>query len=154
MRNEDDGDIARAGSRRYRTDNARTAVVRSGAECVPCDGVHHLGHGKRTEQRIRPPSAVSLSFRFDASDRSFVYSGDTGPSDALVELARVAALLISEMIDDELLLAAMRRPGAPFVQSQASGQPGIDNPAASTSSHSARAASVCFAIRRRTSPIG
>lgn len=181
-----------------------------------------------------PPSAVSLSFRFDTTDRSVVYSGDTGRSDALVELARGADLLISEMIDDELALAAMRPPGAPpppadrqptvlewhmdehhmtprqvgelanaagvgssptsrrhrlgpsrlrpistrspnitrvtpssgqisgdtssacgpFGQSQARGQPGIDRPAASTSSQSARAAAVCAAITRRTSPIG
>jgi len=60
-----------------------------------------------------PRSAVSLSYRFDAADRSIVYSGDTGPSDTLVELARGADLLISEMIDDELALAGMRPPGAP-----------------------------------------
>lgn len=59
------------------------------------------------------PSAVSLSYRFDAADRSIVYSGDTGPSDALVELARGADLLVSEMIDDELALARMRPPGTP-----------------------------------------
>jgi ribonuclease BN (tRNA processing enzyme) len=60
-----------------------------------------------------PRSAVSLSYRFDAADRSIVYSGDTGPSDALVELADGADLLVSEMIDDELALARMRPPGAP-----------------------------------------
>lgn len=60
-----------------------------------------------------PRSAVSLSYRFDATDRSIVYSGDTGPSDALIELARGTDLLISEMIDDELALARMRPPGTP-----------------------------------------
>lgn len=65
------------------------------------------------EGNTSPRSAVSLSYRFDAADRSIVYSGDTGPSDELVDLARGADLLVSEMIDDELALARMRPPGAP-----------------------------------------
>ena len=41
----------------------------------------------------------SLSFRFDLPDRSIVYTGDTGPSDAVVALARNADLLVTELID-------------------------------------------------------
>jgi ribonuclease BN (tRNA processing enzyme) len=63
------------------------------------------------EGSTSPRSAVSLSYRFDAADRSIVYSGDTGPSDELVDLARGADLLVSEMIDDELALARMRPAG-------------------------------------------
>jgi ribonuclease BN (tRNA processing enzyme) len=53
-----------------------------------------------------------LSYRFDLADRSIVYTGDTGPSAALAELARGADLLVSEMIDGDAVLAQMRPPGA------------------------------------------
>jgi len=61
------------------------------------------------------PGSVSLSYRFDGSDRSIVFTGDTGPSDAVTELARNADLLISEMMDVPLALANVRRinPGMP-----------------------------------------
>lgn len=51
----------------------------------------------------------SLSFRFDLNGRSIVYTGDTGPSIAVEELAAGADLLVSEMIDEEATLAAVRR---------------------------------------------
>lgn len=60
----------------------------------------------------RPAAGISLSYRFDLADRSIVYSGDTGPSDALVRLAQGADLLVSEMIDVDAVLALMRPPGA------------------------------------------
>jgi len=41
----------------------------------------------------------SLSLRFDLADRSIVYTGDTGPSDAVTALARGADLLFAELID-------------------------------------------------------
>jgi len=51
----------------------------------------------------------SLSFRFDAPGRSIVYTGDTGPSTAVEELAAGADLLVSEMIDlDRILTPAQR----------------------------------------------
>jgi ribonuclease BN (tRNA processing enzyme) len=55
--------------------------------------------------------ASSLSYRFDLTDRSIVYTGDTGPSSAVAELARDADLLVSEMIDVDAVLAFMRPPG-------------------------------------------
>ncbi len=39
----------------------------------------------------------SYAYRFDAADRSVVFTGDTGPSDAIAELAKGADLLISEV---------------------------------------------------------
>jgi ribonuclease BN (tRNA processing enzyme) len=39
----------------------------------------------------------SLSFRFDTPSGSLVFTGDTGPSDALVELAKGADVLVSEI---------------------------------------------------------
>jgi ribonuclease BN (tRNA processing enzyme) len=38
----------------------------------------------------------SYAYRFDTADRSVVFTGDTGPSDAVSELARGADLLVSE----------------------------------------------------------
>ena len=43
--------------------------------------------------------AASYSFRFDAPDRSIVFTGDSGPSDDIVQLARGADILVSEVID-------------------------------------------------------
>lgn len=51
----------------------------------------------------------SLSFRFEAPDRTIAYTGDTGPSQAVAELAQGADLLISEMIDLAGTLANIRR---------------------------------------------
>ena len=56
--------------------------------------------------------AVSLSYRFDLPDRSIVYSGDTGPSKALVALAHGADLLVTEMIDVDAVLGGLRPAGA------------------------------------------
>jgi len=38
----------------------------------------------------------SYSYRFDAADRSIVFTGDTGPTEAVADLARGADLLVSE----------------------------------------------------------
>jgi ribonuclease BN (tRNA processing enzyme) len=38
----------------------------------------------------------SYAYRFDAADRSIIFTGDTGPSDAVADLAKGADLLISE----------------------------------------------------------
>jgi len=42
---------------------------------------------------------ASISFRFNMPDRSIVYTGDTGPSDAVTALARDADLLVTELAD-------------------------------------------------------
>jgi len=45
----------------------------------------------------------SYAYRFDAADRSVVFTGDTGPSDAVAVLAKGADLLVSEVtasVDD------------------------------------------------------
>ena len=44
----------------------------------------------------------SLSFRFDLPDRSIVYTGDTGPSDAVTALAKGVDILVSELIDAQV----------------------------------------------------
>ncbi|WP_417563926.1 MBL fold metallo-hydrolase [Microbacterium sp.] len=42
----------------------------------------------------------SYAFRFEASGRSIVFTGDTGPSTAVEELARGADILVCEMVTD------------------------------------------------------
>ncbi len=51
----------------------------------------------------------SLSFRFDAPGRSIAYTGDTGPSTAVEQLASGADLLVSEMIDLDRILSPAQR---------------------------------------------
>ena len=45
-----------------------------------------------------------FAYRIDAADRSVVYTGDTGPSEAVIRLARGADILISEVVDVEATL--------------------------------------------------
>jgi ribonuclease BN (tRNA processing enzyme) len=41
----------------------------------------------------------SYAYRFDSKDRSVVFTGDTGPSAAIAELAKDADILVSEVMD-------------------------------------------------------
>ncbi len=50
----------------------------------------------------------SLSFRFDMPDRSIVYTGDTGQSKNVEQLAKGADLLVSEVIDVKAVLGDLR----------------------------------------------
>ena len=51
----------------------------------------------------------ALSFRFDLPGRSIVYTGDTGPSSAVEELAAGADLLVAEMMDvDDTIARTLR----------------------------------------------
>jgi ribonuclease BN (tRNA processing enzyme) len=47
------------------------------------------------------PMFPALAYRFDTDAGSIVFSGDTGPSENLVELARDADVLVHEVIDTE-----------------------------------------------------
>jgi ribonuclease BN (tRNA processing enzyme) len=47
-----------------------------------------------------PTDQRSYALRFDAPDRSIVFTGDTGESSAVEELARGADILVSEMVTD------------------------------------------------------
>ncbi|WP_206663447.1 MBL fold metallo-hydrolase [Aurantiacibacter suaedae] len=63
----------------------------------------------------------SLSYRFDLPDRSIVYTGDTGPSDAVEQLASGADLLVVEMMDIPLTIERLleANPGIPAAVSRA-----------------------------------
>jgi len=89
---------------------------------VPLDGfevvVVENSHFSLPDGDAGAPEGVSLSYRFNLPDRAIVYTGDTGPSEALVALARGADLLVSEMVDSDRVLAQMglgaaRAGGAP-----------------------------------------
>ncbi|MHA6766972.1 MBL fold metallo-hydrolase [Sphingobium ummariense] len=65
----------------------------------------------------RPLGArLSYSYRFDTADRSIVVTGDTGPSESLVQLARGADMLVSEVQDLDEVMAIVR--GFPGSQEQ------------------------------------
>ncbi len=51
----------------------------------------------------------SYSYRFDTPDRSIVFTGDTGPSEALSALASGADVLVSEVIDIDKQIDVIRR---------------------------------------------
>ena len=63
----------------------------------------------------------SLSYRFDLPGRSIVYTGDTGPSQGVEELASGADLLVVEMMDIPLTIERMlaANPGIPEAVSRA-----------------------------------
>lgn len=62
--------------------------------------VMHDDHVKVTAALVQhPPVAPAFAYRFDCPDRSIVFSGDTRPSDNLIELARGADVLVHEVID-------------------------------------------------------
>lgn len=61
----------------------------------------------------------AYSYRFDLPGRSIVFTGDTGPSLAVEELAQGADLLVSEVIDlDALIISLRKRQAATGVDQQ------------------------------------
>lgn len=52
---------------------------------------------------------LSFSYRFDAPDRSIVYTGDTGPSAAVEKLAANADLFVSEIMDPDVAWAKIEK---------------------------------------------
>jgi ribonuclease BN (tRNA processing enzyme) len=70
---------------------------------LPLDapGQADLGGGLRLRSRPAAHSAGALHLRFESGEHSVVFSGDTGPSEALVELASGADLLVVECAGSE-----------------------------------------------------
>lgn len=99
-------------------DSVKVIEVADGADVV-IDGVRvravantHFLSGSHAPD---PSVAQSLSLRFDLPGRSVVITGDTGPSEPLVELARGADVLVSSILDLDAAVATIRasRPQAP-----------------------------------------
>lgn len=64
---------------------------------LPLDGPgHHVDGALDVRTLPANHSAGALHLRFEAGGRAIVFSGDTGPSEALVELAAGADLLVCE----------------------------------------------------------
>lgn len=55
------------------------------------------------------PSPESYSYRFETPGRSVVFTGDTGPSDAVIALAQNADVLVSEVIAIDQVVDSMRK---------------------------------------------
>jgi ribonuclease BN (tRNA processing enzyme) len=78
------------------------------APLLPLVNVHELSEGGPIMQDENlavtatlvdhPPVVPAFAYRFDASDRSIVISGDTLPSDNLIRLARDADVLVHEVL--------------------------------------------------------
>ena len=56
-----------------------------------------------------PPVVPSFAYRFNTPGRSIVFSGDTTPSDNLIELARGADVLVHEVLNRQALSRLMAR---------------------------------------------
>lgn len=68
-----------------------------------CENTHY-----RSEDQFGQEGPVSLSYRFDAPDRSMVFTGDTGPCLALEHLSMGANLLVGELIDADIVVNRLR----------------------------------------------
>jgi ribonuclease BN (tRNA processing enzyme) len=87
------------------------AMVRLGDLTVSTAANSHFDHPGKVEAG----APVSLSYRFQLGGRSITYTGDTGPSAAVGNLAAKTDMLVSEVIDLEPIVAAIRtrRPDMP-----------------------------------------
>lgn len=84
-----------------------------------CENTHY-----RTEDQFGEAGHISLSLRFDLEERSVVFTGDTGPCEALVELAKGADLMFGEMMDLDVTMQRVRgrNPNMPEERIQMIGQ--------------------------------
>lgn len=80
------------------------------------DGTIRVIAAENTHYHFRPgtPSYgkdLSFSYRFDTPNGAVVFTGDTGPSPAVVKLARGARVLVSEVIDPAAVIRQMEQAG-------------------------------------------
>lgn len=75
----------------------------NGTRVSCCENTHYRDEGQFGEE-----GHVSLSLRFDLPDRSVVFTGDTGPCDALEKLAEGADLLVGELMDLDITMQRVR----------------------------------------------
>ncbi|WP_137165410.1 MBL fold metallo-hydrolase [Salinimonas lutimaris] len=100
------------------SDNVKVVEVTDGTE-LELDGLKvsairntHYSWPQDSEEHQK---FVALSFKFELPDYTVVYTGDTGPSDAVAKLADNVDLLISEMmdVDDTVNLVKRMNPNLP-----------------------------------------
>lgn len=104
------------GEQEFGADHALNVVELRGGDKLRV-GDMTVSVAKNTHYTFAPGTELekkyqSLSFRFDLANRSIVYTGDTGPSEALEKLAAGADLLVSEMIDLEATMQNVARRSA------------------------------------------
>ena len=92
-----------------------STVELTGVSVRVAENTHYIIEGADQSDLPDEEGYVSLSYRFDLANRSIVYTGDTGPSKAVTELAMNADVLVSEMMDVTLVLEDIKRtrPGMP-----------------------------------------
>ncbi|MFQ1701506.1 MBL fold metallo-hydrolase [Loktanella agnita] len=78
-------------------------ITLDGLKMTCCENTHY-----RTEDQFGEDGYHSLSLRFDLDDRSVVFTGDTGPCDALVTLSQGADLIVGEMMDLDITMGRIR----------------------------------------------
>ena len=78
-------------------------VTLDGLRLTCCENTHY-----RSEDQFGTPGYHSLSLRFDLADRVVVFTGDTGPCEALIELAQGADLIVGEMMDLEITMQRVK----------------------------------------------
>ncbi len=90
-----------------------TVVELSDGERITVDGMTvtaaQNSHYDFAPGSVEDRNYKSFSFRFDLPTRSIVYTGDTGPSEAVERLSKGADLLVSEMIDLASTMATVAR---------------------------------------------
>lgn len=86
-----------------------STIELAGASVRVAENTHYIIEGADQSDLPEEEGYVSLSYRFDLANRSIVYTGDTGPSRAVTELAANADVLVSEMMDVPLVLESIKR---------------------------------------------
>ena len=77
-----------------------------------CENTHY-----RSEDKFGQDGSISLSLRFDAPDRSIVFTGDTGPCRNLEEFGKGAQLLVGEVVDVERTVEKIRQ-NSPYMSDE------------------------------------
>jgi len=103
---------------RLPADSVRVIEITAGSD-FQIDGITARSvantHYNSPHQVLNPLNDQSLSFRFELPGRSVAFTGDTGPSDSVIELVRGADVLVSSILDIDAAVATIRasRPNAP-----------------------------------------
>jgi ribonuclease BN (tRNA processing enzyme) len=80
-------------------------VVKLGSLAVRAVANNHYDGAAKEAQRA---NALAFSYRFDLGDRSITYTGDTGPDPRVTALAEGTDLLVSEVIEVDQMIAAIK----------------------------------------------
>lgn len=65
-------------------------------------------HYDGTAKEAKRVNAVAFSYRFELDNRSITYTGDTGPDSRVTSLAKGTDLLVSEVIEVDQMIAALK----------------------------------------------